>query len=177
MSFTDRLADFHASLCGDFVAAVEANRFVEQMEAEHPAELAEWMRANAVKSATAALGDRDRSQRSEALRHAGRRAFAAVVAESVEDRRGVPVIDVRWTVDEENTRRPLRLMNGEDCVFAARDIGRQSRRLAMEEAFLLEVGKRAGRKRVENVLDEATVERLWRNLVDSTEAAQTAVAA
>lgn len=164
MSFLDRLAEYHESLAGEFVTTVEASRFVELMERDHPVELAEWMRANAVSAAAIELGNRDRKQRGYALRFASERAFAQQ-AERFEQGGAPPVLAVRFVVNESETRRPLAEMTREDCLFAAEGFGRQSRRLAMTEAFLRECGKRAGRKTVGEVVDEATVERLWRNLV------------
>ncbi len=166
MSLADRLAEFHDGLDGDFVAAVEANRFVERMEAEHPDELREWMRANAVRLVTQSLAELDQRDRTAALRHAGRRAFANV-AERIE--RGEVaarnLLAVRFVVDDDDTRRPLGEMTRADCYFAADAYRDQSRRAAMREAFLRECGKRAGQKRVAEALGEAAVERLWRNLI------------
>jgi hypothetical protein len=169
MTFADRLAEFHESLDGDFVTAIEASRFVALMEAEHPAELSEWMRANAVQAAAIELGNRDRKERTRALRFASERAFAQS-AERFQESGALPVLAVRFVVDESETRRTLAEMTREDCLFAAEGFARQSRRAAMTEAFLRECGKRAGRKTVGDAVDEATVERLWRNLAGESPA-------
>ncbi|HEU4988777.1 MAG TPA: hypothetical protein VFT41_03260 [Gemmatimonadaceae bacterium] len=167
MSFEDRLREYRDTLDGAFVVGVEANRFVEMMERDHPGELAEWMRCHAIAFAATAFGDMERRERAKAIRRAGAREFQRVA--EANDVEGLSLFRTTFVVNDEHLRLPLRDMRGADCSFAAGEFAaRGNQQLAMA-AFLRALGKKAGRRTVGEVMDETTCERLLRSFLPGSE--------
>lgn len=162
MSFAERLAQHRASLSRDYVAAVEAERFVAMMEAKHPAELAEWLRANAVRFCTVALGNMARSDRAKANHRVGARAFADAM-----DEESLSVFrSVEYVIDADNTRRFVADMTGRDHRFVADGYEASGKRDLMLAAFHRAVAKKVGAHRTADVLSEDQYESMLRSFLD-----------
>jgi hypothetical protein len=165
-TFSDLLAEFRQSLDGDYIATVEATRFVKRMEADHPDVLAGWMGAKTVEFVTSVIGAAERRERSQTLRGASRRAFA-VAAESADPAR-LELFHLPFVIDAENTRRPLAEMTGRDCGFVAGNYEATGKHDLAVAAFFRALEKKAGRKKVKTVLDEPQCERLIRSFLGGT---------
>ena len=148
--FFDLLAEHRRSLDGDFVAAVEAQRFIERMEAEHPDVLAAWMQAKAVEFATVAIGRGERQERRRTFEGAKRRTFA-IAAES-SDPGKLELFRLPFVIDAEKTRRPLAEMSGRDCGFVAGKYEVTGRHDLAIAAFFRALEQKAGRKKVKSVI-------------------------
>lgn len=170
-SFVGRLADLANELHGPFVASVEAENFVATMERDHPDELTAWMRAFAVQHATDQLTTMLRGRRGRAFLDAERgmagkaaRAFAETADESVLAPYRTPLLDVQFVVDAQQNRKPLREMSGTECGRAADLYAVGTRTRLAREAFMRALAKRAGRRKIGNVLSDDDADRLWRSL-------------
>ena len=165
----DYVADMRAAIAsavpdGDYVAAVVAGKLVAQLAETDPALLTGWLDLHAVPILTDLIGRRARLTRAVLQRRAGAHRFAAIVEAG--DLAAMSLFDdVRYVVDDEETRRPLGDMTGEDCRFAAAAYATQELALKLEKAFLLALAKKVGTRRVREVMSEATVEALRDSIV------------
>jgi hypothetical protein len=168
MSTTERLDELVANLDaqeGDFVAVIVAEEFVRSEEQEHPRQFNEWLRANAVDYCTERLKNRINYERATALRRASARLFAETsVNGEMAEALGSGLFKVRFVVDEENTRRSLATMTGEDCSFAAAAYRKTGKRHMMLGAFLDALANKTGEKTVSEVMSEEDCDRLLRSI-------------
>lgn len=160
VSFDARLDAWREILTGDFVAALEAERFVAHMEAHAPAELQEWLRTHAVTFATLALSERLRRERMTVYRRAGARAFAA--AEAAGD---VSAFTNVHTINADNLRRPVADMTGADHLFVAGSYSRQGKRVLLLAEFHRAVARRVGDQRTAAVMTEDEYLRLMKSIL------------
>jgi hypothetical protein len=162
LSLELRLVEYQNHLDGDYIAAVEAHRFVEFMEREHPDELAEWLRVKAVAFVTETIKHNENRERQRVVARAGARAFALAV-ENGDDVAGI--FKMRFVVDDLNTRRPLGDMTADDCRFASDNYAAQSVRAKAMSSFLRVLADRVGESTVADVFGERTCEDLLRSFV------------
>jgi hypothetical protein len=152
----------------DYIAAVIATELVEKLAVNDPDLLAGWLNLHAISILTQLLAARDRSVRATMQRRAGARRFGD--AASTDDVTGLSLFrDVRYVVDDADTRRPLGEMTGADCRFAAAAYDREAKPLQMESAFLKALGKKAGRKCVQDVMSEEKCQMLRDSIVGQPE--------
>lgn len=166
MGFSERLADYIAGLDGDFVAAIEAEKFVAFMAKKHPQELVDWQQARSVYFATREIGDWCRNDRARTTRQASSRAFADV-AQRFEDGDDegelAAAFRARYVIDDDDTRRHLGDMTGTDHLYVAQDYEASGQRDLMLAAFHRQVAKKLGNRRTAEVFTEAA----YTELLDS----------
>jgi hypothetical protein len=149
---------------GDYIAAVIATELVEKLAVNDPDLLAGWLNLHAISIVTTLLASRDRSVRGMLQRRKGARQFAN--AASTDDVTGLSLFrDVRYVVDDADTRRPLGEMTGPDCRFAAAAYDREAKPLQMESAFLKALGRKAGKRQVQDVMSEEKCQALRESIM------------
>lgn len=153
-SLQERLAAYRATIEGDYVASVEANRFLQMMRAEHPEELDEWLEANAATFIARSLSRMERRAREVTRAH----AFAAAVDSGDEQR--LSLFRQTFVIDDSNTRRPMGDMRGADCSFVADAYERSGLTDLAIASFWRALAAKAGDKPVSSVISEADCERL-----------------
>jgi hypothetical protein len=168
-TFSEYLRSYREALAGDFIPAIEAARLVDQMAAEHPAALDEWMRAHAVQHAAAELTALLRSERATTRRHATTRAFSEAVASG--DPEALSVFREVHVIDNKATRRSVGDMTGADHRYVAGQYAHTGRRALTLEAFHLAVAKKVGTRRTAEVFSEATYVDMLRSLTGADTAA------
>lgn len=156
MGLVERMNAYREALEGDFQVGEEAKRFVAMMRAEHPEELDEWMRQQAVAFVSAAFAAADKNRRRLAFKQVARQSFT----EAGDDPAKLALFAQRFSVDAANTRRPLRDMTAKDLRYAASSYGVQGNRMLAVEAFLLALAKKTGVRKVGEVMNERECERL-----------------
>jgi hypothetical protein len=174
MGFLERLSSFRESLRdADFIPAVAASDFVEEMERDYPEDLAEWMRANAVRFCTEALGDLLRGERRIAATRALPRAFAEAVAAGAEGNIApLSAFSVVHRVNTENLRRAVADMKREDHLFVAGEYAASGNRALMLAEFHRAVARKCGRRCTRDVMSEATYVRLRDSILGSASPAE-----
>lgn len=163
MTLTEHLREYREGLEMDYIAAVEAERFLSWMRKTHPAELEEWMTSRAVQFITVEFSRQERQDRAIALRQASRRAFAtaAEMFTATGDSDAVTLFAAPFVVSVDERRRPLADMTAEDCRFAGRRYVLHGRRYLAIGAFFAALSKKVGTKTVAAVMSEAECERLF----------------
>ena len=162
MSFEDRLESLRLSLDGDFVPAIVAQEFVDEMAREHPEELMSWLSGRAVQFCTVMLSRRLRQERLQWDRRSGARGFA----ESAKSDDVSPFLVVTYEIDAEHTRRPLGQMTAADHMFVAARYRESGNRALMLAAFHEAVARKVGSKTTAEALTEEQYERMSRRLLD-----------
>lgn len=179
MEFEERLREHFDSLAGrEFTPSTEAAQFVQQMMAQHPRQLRDWVMAHAEHLVTEQFKDWDNSIRRRMKREVPKRLFAE--AASAFEGTGRPaefegVLSLRFPTDG-NKRKPLGEMVGHECEFAAAGYGRSGRSALAMEAFLLAVAKEVGDKQVDSVMTEEECGRLMQSFLPPHELHLAAVA-
>lgn len=154
---------------GPFVSAVVASHIVDKLRATDPDLLSGWLDFQAVGILRDAISTRERSVRSHARAVRGRSVFANA-AEQAEGGNAAALgafLDIRYVVDDQNTRVRLADMDRSALIFAADDYRRQANENLMEEAFLRALAKRVGRRTVKDVYSEAQIAAMWSGLADA----------
>src|SRR5262245_6594086 len=147
---------------GDFVSTLVAAELVAKLRATDAELLTGWLDASAVAILAHVISTRERQLRTKSRVQAKPRAFAKAKA----DPKALSVFrDIRYVVDEHQTRRPLGDMSGPDLRYAAAGYQREEQRAALERAFLLALARKVGKRRVRDVLTEAKVQRLRDGMV------------
>jgi hypothetical protein len=111
VGISEELLDFRNALDGDYVAGIEAKKFVEKMEREHPKEFREWTRIRAVQFVASELVRIERRARARLTRRSIEEAFAKGDMEAIE------LFRQTWAINDENLRRPLGSMTSADLRF------------------------------------------------------------
>lgn len=148
MELSERLRAWRANIEGDFVAAVEAQRFVEMVRRDHPDEFDEWLTTHAVQFVTTELTRHDRNIRARLVMSARDHAFGD------RDPDALGLFAAAFVIDTQNTRRPLGQMTGKDLRFRAQKYRMDSRHKAAMAMFLEVLAKKAGDRRVCDVMSE-----------------------
>lgn len=146
MTFSERIRAWLDAIEGDIVVPVEAAKLVAAAREQFPNELAEWLDEHAETFVADRMARLSVSERATAQRRQASRAFGDAAAS--EDEAVTAFLDVRYVVDDENTRRRLREMTRDDLEFAAADYDERAKANAFESAFLRAVAKRVTRGRV-----------------------------
>lgn len=154
MDVMEQLRAFRDQIDGDFVAGLEAQKFVTQMLDQHPDQFAEWMHARAVQYVTNQLAGLERHDRSRAIDRA--------VFDQAFETGDLSLFKARFVVDTENTRRPLGKMIGSELLFVAHGYEASSKHSLMMAAFMRALAKQAGDQPVESVMSEHDAEALLR---------------
>lgn len=166
MSFEERLRAHRETLTGDFIAALEAEKFIEMMQCKYPGELDEWLTAHAIDFCRVALDRIMRHERAIATRRADARTFAE--AETDEE---LGVFTTHLVVDPNQTRRAIGDMRAADHRFVAENYTASGNRALLLGAFHLAVAKRVGRRRTADVLTESEYLRLRDSITNASAAA------
>jgi hypothetical protein len=175
MSFLDRLAAHRQTLDGEFIPALEAQRFVRMMQRDHPDELQEWLVTHAVQFAGQALGDILRRERQRIVRRATAATFAAAVAAgNAEDMH--PFTTLVYEVGPNNLRRQVGEMTGLDHVYVAVRYEDQGLRLLLLAEFHRAVARRVGTNRTADVISEEEYLMMMNSIIGNDHAAFLAVA-
>lgn len=165
MSFHDRLREYRDQIAGDFVPALEAERFLKLMQDEYPGELAEWFQVRAVQFVADELTTMLRRERAIARRRSGARAFAAAVeAHEAGDSEPLGLFRTVHVIGDDNVRRPVADMTGPDHRYVAGQYRSEGNRALMLEAFHLAVAKKVGKRRTADVLTEDEYERMLNSI-------------
>lgn len=156
------LGEWLESIEGDLVAPVEAQKFVAQLRERHPALLADWLDAHAETILCDRIGRLLGSQRATAQRRKGPRTFAAYADALERGEEPASILEVRYVVDDELTRRPLRAMTAADLDYAIADYESSAKAARFEASFLKAIKKALPdpTSTVGDVLSEADVARL-----------------
>lgn len=149
-TFESLFQRFRDGMKGDFVAPIEASRFVAEMRSKHPVVLAEWMDAHAERIVAQMLVGHLNAERKRLVRQAerfpidieGQEAFAR------------SLFDQAYVVDDEFLRRPLRDMTGDDHRFVAAAYHSDGTRALALAAFHEAVARKVGRKTTGEVFTE-----------------------
>lgn len=151
---------------GPFVSATVAAHIVDKLRATDPDLLAGWLDFQAVGILRDAISTRERSARSYARAVRGRSVFAAAAdrAESGDTSALGAFLDIRYVVDEDNTRVRLADMDRTGLLFAADNYRRQANENLMEEAFLRALAKKVGRRTVAAVYSEQQIAAMWQGI-------------
>lgn len=160
------IRDHFAQIPTDYVLEIEVDRLVTRLEKEHRAAFRKWLGQQARRTVHSIARERERAVRGQVRsRNAPSTVFGAA-AESLanaqtEDEAAASVARLSvfasvFVVNEENLRRRVADMTGEDHVFVADRYQSSGNRDLMLAAFHRQVGKKVGFKRTEDVLDEAT---------------------
>lgn len=177
-TFADELARHRATLTdGDFIPRLEAAKFIDYMEADHPEALAEWLRANAEVFVADALNNILRRERQSILRNATKRAFALAAKEAEQGNvDGLWVFDLVYPVDARNTRRKVGDMTGFDHAFVSRSYEQQGKAALMRAEFHAIVARKVGEKRTADVIPEEIYLQMYASIMGGQTQAQHDVA-
>lgn len=117
----DAMRSWLDSIEGDIVVSVEAGKFVAQQRETNPVEFHAWLDENAERFVTEIMGRISVSDRAKAQRRSSSTGFADAAKRFAEgDETALdPVLDVRYVIDDDNTRRRLKEMTWSDLDFAA----------------------------------------------------------
>lgn len=134
---------------GDFVAQVEAQKFVAWAHEHRGAELLDYLVEAAPSIFTNLIARRDTAARTR----------ARLVADSVRFREAVEAgeIDtwqISYVIDDSDTRRRLGDMTGADHRFVAAQYTTESNRQKLFAAFHVAVAKKVGARRTADVFTE-----------------------
>lgn len=151
---------------GPFVSAVVASHIVDKLRATDADLLRGWLDFQAVGILRDAISTRERSSRSHARAIRGRSVFAdAAEQHAAGDAAALcSFLDVRYVVDDQNTRVRLADMDKASLLFAADDYRRQANENLMEEAFLRALARKVGRRKVSDVYSEQQIAAMWSGL-------------
>jgi hypothetical protein len=146
-----------------YVSATVALHIVEKLRATDPTLLAGWLDAQAVSVLRDAISTRSRSSKSHARAVRGRSVFADAAQDHAAGDAAALVgfLDVRYVVDDANTRTRLADMRKPELLFAADDYRRQAAENLLEEAFLRALARKVGTRRVSDVFDEDKLATVW----------------
>lgn len=153
---------------GDFVVAVEAEKFVAAQRETHPVEFNGWLQGNAARLVTETMTRLVQSNRMKALRRASASVFADAAKryEDGDEDAFVSIFSTDYAIDEDNTRRKFGQMVWADVEFAAKDYEDRAASNAFEAAWLRAVQKRLpknGSKTVADVFTEDQLRALRKN--------------
>lgn len=154
MTFQERLEDWREQLNGaDYIARVEAEKFVAMMSAEHPSELQDWLTAHAVTFAVRAFRQRDQDARRIQRTREPQRSFADAIQASA-DGAGVGVFEKYLVINDDALRRPIGEMTGRDHAFVARNYANTGKQALLLAAFHGALEKKVGERRTSEVFTE-----------------------
>jgi hypothetical protein len=160
MSVYAELEVFRESLTGDFIAGVEAERFIAELQAREPEELARWLHDRGVEIIRIHLARGERSQRAKAFSMASRRAFATAAAAGE-----VELFSLPFVINPEQVRRPLADMTGADCSFVSEGYKTSGNHSLAVAAFFRELANKTGRRKVRTVMSEVECARLLESFI------------
>lgn len=146
-----------------YTSVVVAEHIVTKLKATDPALLDGWLHAQAVNFLRHAINLRDCSARSHARVTAGRSVFREA-AESGDVEALTQFLDVRYVVDDANTRTRLADMGRQELLFAADAYKRRAAESLIEETFLRLLAKKVGTRKVADVFDEEKLATAWRSI-------------
>jgi hypothetical protein len=151
---------------GQYTSATAAQDIVKFLRTTDPELLAGWLDAQAVYFVREAILKRDHSARTHNRIAASRSVFRQA-AEDFENGDEAPLrsnfMDEVYVIDT-GARMPLRLMTAEELSFVADGFNRSAKESLLREAFLRALAKKCGAHKVEEVMDEETIAKLWCSL-------------
>jgi hypothetical protein len=154
---------------GPFVSAVVASHIVDKLRATDPDLLRGWLDFQAVGILRDAISTRERSTRSHARTARGRSVFAAAAERDAagDDAAMVRFLDVRYVVDDNDTRVRLADLHKPELLFAASDYRRQANENLLEEAFLRALARKVGRGKVSDHFTDEQLGVMWRSIASA----------
>jgi hypothetical protein len=151
---------------GPFVSAVVASHIVDKLRATDADLLHGWLDFQAVGILRDAISAWARSTRSHARGARGRSVFAdAVDRDATGDETAISrFLDIRYVVDDRDTRVRLADLHKVELLFAADDYRRQANENLLEEAFLRALAKKVGRGKVSDHFSDEQLAAMWRSI-------------
>lgn len=125
----------------DYIAPIEAGKFNAMMREQHPRLLAVWLDERADTITSQFIGSRIRSERAKAQGRVGARSFAEW-AERFRSGEEVSILEVRFVIDTDNTRRELRNMTRADLAYVIQKYDQSAAQAQYEAAYLRAVQRR-----------------------------------
>ncbi len=163
MNVHEAIVDHLDSIDGDFVSAVEADKFVTWMEEVAPGELLDWLSENARRFVTRDMQQTMMRRRTSAINRAKSRAFGQAVEDG--DVEYLGHFAAVYTVDPDSTRRRVADMTGDDHRYVAGEYEGSAKHDLMMAAFHRAVAKKVGKRRTADVLDEDKYDALLQSLM------------
>lgn len=173
--FYEHLRDHWEAVTGDFVVALEAERFYGYMAADHPADLAQWQQAKAkdfIIQEFRALLSRERAKARSRAGVAAFREYADKLKDDggVEDPAAMDVFRQAFVVNRDHLWRHVADMTGVDHRFVADEYDATGKRALAHAAFHRAIAKKVGMRRTADVFTEAEYMRLQVSFVAPKEA-------
>jgi len=166
----EQIHEFNAKMAAKIDAAIPvkgiltarqvAEKLHEELEADDPALLYGWLRANAVQFLSNIIGERLRSERSR-YRNAGRRKFG----QAAEAGDLSSYFDQRYVVNDGNEWKKLADMTGPDHRFVASQYVRSSKTDALLAKFHEAVARKVGNRRTEEVYSAEQLYKLEQSIL------------
>ena len=157
--FHERLAEFRGAIDRDFIASQEAANFIGQMEMTEPETLRLALRARAVDSVRITLTREERRARARIMTRVSQGVFAKAV-KGFEETGDTGLFAAYFVIDADGLRRQFGKMRGIDCRYQQGLYEHEGKVSLARAAFLQAVERKAGRKRIENVMSEGEAEKL-----------------
>jgi hypothetical protein len=143
----EKLVEWVENLDGDCVLAIEAQKFLDTLT---PKERNAWLNANAETLVTGRMQMYVGSKRRSAVARRPRETFAEL-AENHEPEEMPSLLETRWTVDSNHTKKPLGDMIESDCLFVADRADRRAEAERFTSAFMRAIAKKLNGRAVRDV--------------------------
>lgn len=162
MSVDQAIREWCDAITGDLATPIEAQKFVAHLRENAPDELAAWLDEHAAIFVCDRMGRYLGPMRARARAASSARRFQEqAAAHGSGDADAFSYLDVKFVIDDENTRRPLRDMRADDLRFAITDYESTATSNLMEAAWLKAIAKRiTGKKTVGDVFTDAQLRAL-----------------